>query len=253
MGDLYQFEQEIQGTGQDTLVIFDVDDTLIIPHDFILQPRGECLRQKYLKELASTLPPHKGAELISSILLQRKIQLVNEKFPTLIQLLHNRSIKTIALTAMKTGPFGSIPNQEDWRIAELRQMNLNFSQAFPSYPLIVFEGIQTKDSLPVFKEGILFSASHTKGEVLKEFLTTIDWKPQRIIFIDNRLKFLCSVQEAAESMDIPFKGFHYLEAEAFSNEITEMHVDFQLRQFIESGHWLSDTEAAELFNKICLP
>lgn len=244
--DLHQFEQELHQISQDTLVVFDVDYTLIVPQDRILHPSGEQLRQKYFKELAPKFSPEKYSELISRIFLERKIQLVNQNIPALILQLQNKSIKVIALTAMNTGKFGHILNQEDWRIAELKQFNIDFSKAFPIHPFIMFDLTQAKGSTPIFKEGILFSASLTKGEALREFLNKIQWKPQYIIFIDDRMEHLLSVQKEAELMGIHFNGFHYLEAGASSCRIDEALIDFQINHLIQNEKWLSDAEAREL-------
>ena len=57
-----------------------------------------------------------------------------------------------------------------------------------------------------------------KGKVLEEVLTRSDYKPNRIIFIDDVLKNLTSVQEMLQRTrpETQFIGIHYTHTESFT-------------------------------------
>lgn len=240
---LEPFEKALLSADRETLVIFDVDETLIIPQDMILRP---C-NQDFLQHCFNTLiynpaisEKYSGDYLISKTLSKIKYVLVDAKMPALIRGLQQKGIKVIALTAMQTGPFGVIPCMEDWRIQQLKELMIDFQFAFPSHFYLKFPTLR---GAPVFKQGILCSSQTSKGEALLAFLDAIKWLPKKILFIDDKLNFLLSVESAAEKRQIDFQGFHYLAAKSYPGKLNEELAKFQFRYLAEQGEWLSDEEA----------
>ena len=56
---------------------------------------------------------------------------MDEKILNLLEMIKQRKIKTIALTAIPTGKFGGIPNAEEWRVTQLDSLGINFNGHFP--------------------------------------------------------------------------------------------------------------------------
>lgn len=251
VADLNLLEGEFAHLDAHSLVLFDVDHTLIQPKDAILRKPAEALAQKYIQAILGNpvfAPPNKYAEgyLLSKALLQMQFELVDAKTPSLIKKLHQKGIKTIALTAANTGPFGVISSMENWRIQQLRKLGIDFSSAFPRFPLLTFEQYKKNHSLPLFKDGVLFSINTTKGAILTEFLKKIDWVPRRVVFIDDRLEYIQSVDLALQKMGIQFLGLHYIAAESQAIPVDAKLGEFQFRHLAEHGEWLSDVEAKSL-------
>jgi hypothetical protein len=239
-------EQEIQQLDDDALVVFDVDYTLIVPNDLILTPCGEIYFQEFVKKLRTL--EARGEILGSQIALQSQVSLVDEKILDLLARLKEKKIKTIALTAMLTGQYGLIPNVEDWRFKQLNTLEINFDWSFPSVDSITLHEFEGKQSPPVFKQGVLASAKYPKGQVLVEFLKQIQWKPSKIIFVDDRMEFIESVETELSKEEIPLISFHYLAAKNLPCPFDQQIADFQLEHLLQKDEWLSDEEAKQLLH-----
>lgn len=241
--DLKDAEQELLQLDQDALVLFDVDYTLLIPNDTILRPCG----QELVKRLKSEIVEKDLDEYLhSQVLLQAKSSLVDEASPLLIRHLQERGIRTIALTAAPAGKWGVIESMADWRINELKEFHFDFSSAFPSVHFLEFPKKSDKEFHPVFKSGVLFSSKHPKGDVLKQFLDAMEWYPTKVLFIDDRIAYLLSVEKVVNEMGIDFTGFHYTAAEILPDKVDEKLAEFQFRYLAEHGEWLSDEEAKKM-------
>ena len=90
-----------------------------------------------------------------------------------------------------------------------------FSSSFPDVPEQSFLKIGAdKERLAAFKKGILFVGGENgefnqrtnKGEVLDAFLEWVHWTPKAIVFFDDELSNLTSVQEELTKKGIPFEG-----------------------------------------------
>lgn len=230
----------LENVNENDLVIFDVDGTLIIPEDAILCSCGEKFFLKQFAIYSESMSEARMKFLASKILIQRKINLVHQELPLIIKSIQTKSAKIIAFTSLITGRFGSISNMENWRINELQQLDLNFTATFPRYNHIVFGDIRRENSLPIFKDGILFASRHTKGEVLVAFLNRIKFTPKRIIFIDNVLGHLESVQNALEDDPIEKILVHFESSELSKKKLNEEFAEKQFQHLRSTEMWLSD-------------
>jgi predicted HAD superfamily phosphohydrolase YqeG len=97
----------------------------------------------------------------------------------------------------------------------------------------------------VFKEGVLFSARHPKGETLVQFLQTMNLEPAHVILIDDRIEYLESTAKAMEDLNIDFTGYHYQAAKTIPLQLDEDLARFQLSQLAQTGVWLSELSLAE--------
>lgn len=241
---LQVIENELKNLDENSLVVFDIDYTLIVPNDLILKPCGETYFQKRMTELRS-MGDH-GAELGSIISLQSKVSIIDDQIFDILKFLKQNHIKTIALSAMPTGKYGIIPNAEDWRINQLHAIGIDFDWAFPDLDTIVLPGFEGKRTSPVFKNGILASAKNPKGKVLIAFLNHINWTPANIIFVDDRMEFINSVENELDKRNIPHLCYHYTAATDKACKFDKKLADFQINYLIKAGQWLSDSKAKEL-------
>ena len=236
-------QSELDSADKDTLVIFDVDDVLITYNDMVLRPCGAHFRPESWKDIDPKEIPY----LISIMLNEGKIILIDPSAPKLVNKLESRGVKTIALTAARTGKFGVIENAEDWRLKILKQFNLDFSQSFPKNNIIYFGDVAKKENnYPLFKDGILFvgdEEKNTKGALLVQFLDKIQWKPKKVIFIDDKMSYLSSVETALNEAEIPFQGYQYKGAEKLPGKLNEQTAEIQFTYLRKNHKWLSDSEA----------
>lgn len=232
---------ELDSVDQNTLVVFDVDNVLITYNDMVLRPCGSHFRPDSWKDLDPKEIPY----LISIMLRDSQIILVDLSVPQLINDLESRGVKTIALTAARTGKFGVIESMEDWRLHSLRQFNIDFSTSFPNIGIIFFDkDIHKENDYPLFKEGILFLGDEikTKGELLIEFLAKTQWTPKKVIFIDDKLSHLHSVEASLKPTTIAFQGYQYLGVENLPGKLNVQIAENQFFCLRNQFKWLSDSD-----------
>lgn len=248
-------EKELLTLKEGSLVVFDVDLTLIVPHDKVLTPCGQDFYYKTKKEGISCLGSEKISHLISIILLEGKSELINPKILNILNDLKNRQIKVIALTAVKSGPYGLIPHMENWRLNQLNALGISFHDAFPDCFPFIIEACQGQKNPAVFKNGILFSGNYPKGEVLKAFLDKVDFVPSKVVFVDDHMDFIQTVESACAKDHILSVSFHYTEAINTSKGFDKELAQFQWDYLVKYEKWLSDEEARDLMslqNTCCL-
>ncbi|MFI5343768.1 MAG: DUF2608 domain-containing protein [Chlamydiales bacterium] len=236
-------EKEIAALDGNSLVVFDIDYTLIIPKDSILGPCGEHYLQKWIRgvEIKS-----EQREILSSlIMLQSKVSLIDDKILDLIDVLKHKKIKTVALTAMPTGQYGLIPSMEAWRVKQIGDLGIHFGWSFPLLDHFALDEFVEFITKPAYKQGILGSARYPKGKVLTAFLRKMGWKPSKIIFIDDRLDFIASVEAEIEKESIPLISFHYTAALDKHSHLDIRVADFQLNHLIQNYEWISDERAQQ--------
>lgn len=233
-------ERYIKELDSNALVIFDVDYTLLVPDDRILAPCGE----EYLKKIIKSIPySHEEGKILHSIvMLQASISLIDKKIFNILNELKQKNIKTIALTAIPTGQFGLISNAEQWRVQQLASLGIYLDWSFPEIDSLTLEDFTGK-SAPVFKKGVLASSTYPKGQVLCAFLKKLQWVPSTILFIDDKMDFINSVEQELEKENIRHISFYYTAARDQSFALDYKVADFQFKHLIQQKTWLNDEEA----------
>jgi hypothetical protein len=233
-----------------TLFIFDVDDVLVVPSDQILLASHKKDADGYEAHYRKNYSEKKCHHLWSIARKGLNPRLIDSKILNLLSLLQQKHIKTIALTNAGTGKFGTIPYVEDLRIQELQCVGLDFRSAFAVKKYIKFYVLQPQADqkrLPMYKKGILFTCNVSKGKVLESFLKRIKWKPAKIVFTDDKMKHVESVQDFCQRVGIPFQGFQYTGVEQLSKPpLNKERADLQFKILADQGKWLSDAEADKL-------
>lgn len=205
---------EMQSLDTNSLVIFDLDDTLIqgisyAPDDIKLGIRKTWYLINKILEKANT---ETQKALIYKKLFKMKPNLVEPNAPDIIKELQKKGIKTIGLTASFAGLHGThgrVPCNADMRVAHLGLLDINFSKAFPTTAPMVFDQLELDGEKPAFVHGILFSRPQEKGIVLEAFLQSINWKPNKIIFIDNLRAMVENVALSCQKLEIPYLGIEF--------------------------------------------
>lgn len=250
--DLAQFEEEIKHIDDKALVVFDVYNTLIVPSDMILRRNAKPLVKKINESIQNdkTFSPHyklSHALLKNKVLKSMKFELVDPKFPKIIQELSERGIATMALSHSNTGNLGSIKKLENVKLNHLTQVNIDFKKSFSKFSVPVFE--DTSSSY-FFKDGVLFTVKLQKGKLLAEFLNKMNVNPSKIIFIDSDLEYVQSVDAEMKSIGIDTLCFHYTQAETLPFRVDEKIAEFQIRNLRKYSEWISDEEARNLHKSV---
>lgn len=240
----------IKDSDEHTLVIWDVDGVLFIGKDRIFHSENiySGLNQKYVEYIQNkyNLTPGQTDNFLSQLLLKRQIQLVDPSLPNIMHDLKTRHIKTIALTQFSTGPLGDIESIADWRIDELNKLGIKFDFAFVDLIQVELDKLtKIKGYHPLYKHGILFTEHHSKGDVLGAFLDLIQWQPNKVIFIDDKLEYLEMVQAELKQRNIDFVGLHYTAALDLPYAVDDILVKLQYEYAMQNSIWLNDQAALE--------
>lgn len=241
--DLDLFTEETEKLTSDDLIIYDIDNTLIAPEDLIMRASCRKLRSKLLQEF-KVKPDYQ--EYIFSLIYERyKVNLVDPQIVDLIISQQRRGIPAIALTGSMTAKFGVLESIEKWRYNQIGRLGIDFSPSFNlSEDPYYFSRFAIMMRYPSFYKGILFTDLVPKGAVLIAFLNKLDWKPRKVVFIDDRADYLKSVRSSLEAIGVEFIGFHYRAAEeSIYEEEAEKLGRFQYESLIERRQWVPDRQA----------
>ncbi len=133
------------------------------------------------------------------ILLVAPVKAVEGRAPEVIRQMQNRGTKVMGLTARYTEM--AYPTH-----SQLRSIGIHMEKnTVYAYDWEIEGGYASK-----FVEGIVFvGLRNDKGETLMRCLDQLGFKPKKIVFIDDKLKNVLSVQKAVEARGIPFTGVRY--------------------------------------------
>ncbi len=244
--DLRKFEEIVQKMDKEDLVLLDIDNTVLTPKDFSRKPCAREIRHRLYHVLDEDIKIH----LKSILLLQGEEELMDPLFPSLISEIEQNGITIMGLTALETGELGLISHVEDWRISQLNKFSIHFSSTFePFAPIFFTEFSSTYRSNPLFKEGIIFTDGVPKGEILISFFKKVDWAPSKILFVDDTLEQIQSVESAANKLGIEFIGLHYVAAEKNCQGYDPVVAELQYMFLIEYETWLTEEQAKALIEQ----
>lgn len=244
---ILHLESHIPQINEETLVLFDVGDVLLVPENALLQGKIKAIREQLRAAYLAPLGQERHKHLWSLVLQGERRQLVEPHTPQVIENLQQKGAKVMALTALQTGPLGTIESMEDWRLGHLRTHGIQFTQVAAPLEYFVLNELVQDDYSPVYKTGALFTYKHSKGQTLTAFLNRISWKPGCIVFVDDKREMLDDVAAAAQALSIPFLGFHYQVAYGLRKPLDEQLTERQFKHLVEHGVWVTESEARKLF------
>ena len=228
-----------------TLVLLDVDETLVIFSDLMLRGEARAQRREMLK--AGSKDRQQQLRMWSIAAKEAQVELIEPTVGVLLRRLRQKGALVLGLTCCPIQSIGVIEDMGLWRIRHLQQLGIDFSLGLPiDFP------IRTRAPLIAGKEpqgqawyrrGIIFTADREKGLVLHSFLDLTGYRPSKIIFVDDLLPFVKSVEQSARLLGLPFQGFHYRGAKRLRKPIDPRVYDAQKEALIQERRWLSDREA----------
>lgn len=239
---------ELHTLDSDSIIIFDLDDTLIQGIAYAPEHIKLGMRKTWYLINKMLEKAHNDAQkvLVYSKLFKMKPDLVEQETPSIIKYIQSKGIKTIGLTASCSGMHydtpRSVPCNADMRVAHLKLIGIDFQSSFACRHVIVFDDLEKDGQIPAYVNGILFSRPSEKGPVLEAFFDAVGWKPTKIIFIDNLQEMIENVELSAQKMNIPFEGIVFTGARMLPHPDPAL---FQLRvqYLILYDSWLNEVEA----------
>lgn len=215
-----------------TLLILDIDDTLLVP----VQTLGTDVWFLHrLKQLQKELNPMDALDQAlaewEAIRHLTKVKIVEEGSDKIIDELQNNQITIMGLTTQGLALSTRTPNQ-------LKKLNIDLSKTAPSNQDQYF--VNKKGIL--YHRGILFTSGTPKGEALLKFLDLIAFQPEHIVFVNDKLTHLMDVEKDVIAKGIDFIGLRYGHTDErvlnFNPKIAEIQWKYS-----NLGHLISDEEA----------
>ena len=246
--EIAAIEQAFAGATPSTLVLVDIDNTIIEPRANMF--RAGSADGKFIDNLKRQRYAIKNwDELLANFRLSRKMLLVHKKWPTIINELKARNVPVYALTQLDHGPAGRIPRTAAWRYKELAHFGIKFTATYT--------GFEEKELIPatghiseagysesaIFYRGFFMNGYFSKGAVVEKIIAEL--KPTNIIFVDDRADHVASVAEACAKTKTPYIGIIYRGTELIKGKPNPKIIAYQREQFLKYKEWVDDEEAAK--------
>ncbi len=214
------FEQSTK----EPLGLFDIDMVLIQPSVPAFQMANMKQHKAIFKTLLEPLTPlEKDMTLMLTLKAGQPI-LVETDTPRIITEIRKKVPKLIALTSTLTGKWDDTTDPILFRAKQLKSVGIDFSASFSVVKSIVLNEVKPyRSHYPEFKQGILSANGDHKGAALVAFLKHIDYRPNAIIFVDDREHNVIDVEKALADFDptIQFTGIVYRGAEHYTSQLID--------------------------------
>lgn len=223
---------------KDTLVIFDIDNTLIEP----MQTLGSD--QWFDREMIRAVAVKEGvAEAIVKVIDRWKqvrtltrMQTVEKVTAAIIEKMQRDGLKVMALTTQGL-------DMSYFTLKQLKDLGINFIVSAPSKQEIFF---LNEDKGVLFKDGVLFTEATDKGKALIKLLEAIHFSPKEVVFINDKKPPLLDVEDDCVEHNIQFLGVRYGYLDAKVASYNQAIADIELANF---GKILSDDETKKILRK----
>lgn len=246
-------KKHIANTDTDALILLDIDDTVIThkANMFRAHSKYRNLIDDIRKERKNL---HNYEEIYSNWRLQRKVMLVENQWPSIIENAVTLDKKIYALTQIDGGKFGNISKVEDWRYQELMGLGISFNKLYNNKEELIFLEASNQDlknigynSPTIFYKGFFLTGANSKADVVTKLIR--EKKPSKVVFIDDREDHVINVSEACKKLDIRYVGIIFKGKETIEGEVSDDLAIFQKSYLIKHATWLEDDEAQKMMSK----
>jgi len=230
------FNEIYKHIDKETLIILDIDDTLLIPEQML-----GC-DEWFLERLADHKKTLLENEALEKALTEwegirhlTKMMLVEPATATIVQDLQNNDYLVMGLTTQGLALATRTSLQ-------LKENLIDLSLAAPSkqdhYFLINNHGI-------LFRNGILFTSGQSKAHSLKALCQSMDVHPKKIVFVNDKASHLRDLEQYALEQNIPFTGLRYGYSDFRKKAFSKAVADYQFNNS-SFNQILSDEKAQSL-------
>lgn len=207
---------------RNTLFLIDIDDTLLRPA--LLDQSANQLR-----------PTDVGSDYLYDYALDRLYSSILDENPHInrqsayqqalakVEFLHTTLNRLVSVMTCEPATVQIIPavqkqyatmlttarveSLRDITVRQIKELDFDFTQSSPlaynSHSFTLADGIAHVQS------GIMFCINNSKVAVLLELIKRTSFKPDTIVFIDDRAENLAQFHEALHAAPINFHGLHY--------------------------------------------
>lgn len=207
-----------------TLVVFDIDNTLLEPlttlgsdqwFDYLVDQGKKVRRQSEDKAIADAVV------VWNRVQEDVQVRPVETETPALIKRLQARGVRIVALTARASGAAAVTERQ-------LRSIGVDLSKNPLPRPAV--RPKQKQDTSQPWVGAILFlGENQSKGEALTGVVRSLPQPPSKVVFVDDKARHTQSVDQAMAKLKIPVVAFRYGASDARVAAFDPAVTDLQLR------------------------
>lgn len=236
------------------MVLLDVKHVIFYSSDQVMLHEHKSFFKQKFAQIQKSLGKEEAVRLKSIVLSSYKPIAVDQEISEIVSRAQKSGIIVFALTSGNTNDYGIIPNRADLRIKTLKDIGIDFSKSTElDYIDLSKEMVLSKEkdrSKPIFQDGVIFAAKRPKGEILGKFLRLSKLKPGKIIFVDNQLENVLSVEATCKELGIDYTGIHFTKmynkpSKPLDKEIAEKKFEILLAE----NRWIDDNEASLMVKK----
>jgi len=108
--------------------------------------------------------------------------------------------------------------------------------------MLLYE-LEEQDGVPMLKSGVILTAQVDKGKALECILSRSNYYPKTIIFIDDMLNNLESIERLISKLKIKFHRLHYTAVSSVPMSVINEKIEKLRFQILKKGHeWLDYQE-----------
>jgi hypothetical protein len=247
-------EYVVKNPSKNTLVILDIDDTLLVPTQTL--GTDVWFGYKFSYYVKNGIPADQALEKAlaewEAIRHLTNVKTVESNTAEVVRTLQKKGISVIGLTTQGLA-------LATRTVQHLQSLNINLDLTSPSNEDIYFINSETpkhKDVVFVdgiivntndrkgvlFRHGILFTAGSNKASAFAKLIRQLGISPDKIVFINDKATHLKDAEKGAQQLEIPFIGLRY----SYSDErVKNFRADIAEIQYNRSSfaHILTDEEA----------
>lgn len=226
-------------TQESDLVLFDIDDTLITNPFSLGNPNWRSWVKSKIPEYNPGFVVYDALTLF--IAKNTYYRTVESTTAQLISDLQGSGIPVFAFTSRGRSQWYTtdVKGVDQFTHNQLNHVGINFCLT-----AIPVELGQLESNF--FYNGIIFAQHIKKGDLLKHLFEDLNYIPSAIIFIDDKLDQVKSVEAAVKEFGIPFIGFWYRGVESNAPEFNPMVANIQLESLLLNNKVIRDDEAYQL-------
>lgn len=198
----------ISQAGPQTLILFDIDDTLVVTDvpDFDQTPW--YFKTLLLFRHPSLLIPSTFEHYFSMIWSKASFSVIEPILPKFINEVKSKGCIVLACSSVESGSYGIIKSFPEQRYQALKSIGIEFTQ---TYPDVSFDALpEYRGTYPLLYKGILCCNQQKKAVVIAAFLEHYKISPKLLIFFEDSAKTLTSVAQMCRQRVISFQGYLFV-------------------------------------------
>lgn len=210
------FKEIYNHIDKETLIILDIDDTLLIPKQMVGCDEWFMHRlADYKKTMSDEDALENALKEWEAVRHLTEMMIVEPQTEEIIADLQNQGHIVMGLTTQGL----ALATRTSLQLKEQKIfLNLTAPSKEDLYFTVGHHGV-------LFRNGILFTSGQSKAESLKQLCSSISFQPKKILFINDKASHLKDLERYALESDIPFVGLRYgysdFRKKAFSSAIAD--------------------------------